>query len=79
MYKKLDDWIQVAAKTEMDTIDEMCSVVKRAIEDETKIQLELRIDFMDFTVDNTVLNYIDPPVPKLEALEEYRVDRFSIT
>lgn len=78
MYKKFDDWIQVAAKTEMDTIDEMCTVIKRAIEDENKIQLELRIQFMDFTVDNTVFNYIDPPVPKLEALEEYRTDRFSI-
>ena len=78
MYKKFDDWIQVAAKTEMDTIDELCTVIKRAIEDESKIQLELRIQFMDFTVDSTVFNYIDPPVPKLEALEEYRTDRFSI-
>jgi len=33
---------------------------------------------MDFTVDHSVLNYIDPPVPKLEALEECFTDRFSI-
>lgn len=31
---------------------------------------------MDFTVDDTVLNYINPPIPKLEAIEEYREDRF---
>ena len=35
----------------MDAIDEMCVVIKRAIEDESKIQNELRIKFMDFTVD----------------------------
>lgn len=78
LYKKFDDWIQVATKTEMDTIEEMCTVIKKATEDETKIQLELRIKFMDFTVDHTVFNYIDPPVPKLDALEEFRSDRFSI-
>ena len=78
MYKKLEDWILVAQKTEMDTIDEMCVVVKKAIESETRIQHELRICFMDFTVDNKTFNFINPPLPNLEALEEYRVDRFSI-
>jgi len=37
MYKKLEDWISVAQKTEMDTIEEMCAVIKKAIESETKI------------------------------------------
>lgn len=37
MYKKLEDWISVAQKTEMDTIEEMCAVVKKAIETEKKI------------------------------------------
>ncbi len=37
MYKKLDDWIFAAHKTEMDAIDEMCIVIKRAIEQEAKI------------------------------------------
>lgn len=37
MYKKMDDWISVAQKTEMDTIDEMCAIIKEAIENETKI------------------------------------------
>jgi len=77
-YKKFDDWIQVAQKTEMDTIEEMCAVIKCAIEEETKIQHELRIKFMDFTVDNSTLNYINPPIPKLEALEQPRNDRFAI-
>lgn len=77
-YKKFDDWIQVAQKTEMDTIDEMCTVVKKAIEEESKIQHELRIKFMDFTVDNATLNYINPPIPKLEAIEDSHADRFAI-
>ena len=33
---------------------------------------------MDFTVDNSTFNFINPPLPKLEALEEFRVDRFAI-
>jgi len=37
MYKKLDDWIYVAQKTEMDAIEEMCEVIKKAIEEEVKI------------------------------------------
>jgi len=78
LYKKLDDWIYVAQKTEMDAVGEMIVVVKRAIEEEVKIQHELRINFMDFTVDEAILNYVPPPPPKLEALEEYREDRFNI-
>jgi hypothetical protein len=78
MYKKFEDWIQVAQKAEMDTIEEMCAVVKRAIEDETKIQNELCISFMDFSVNHTTLNFINPPRPKLPALEEFSSTRFSI-
>jgi len=78
IYKKLDDWIYVAQKTEMDAVEEMIVVVKNAIEEEVKIQHELRINFMDFTVDEATLNYVNPPPPKLEALEEYREDRFNI-
>lgn len=33
---------------------------------------------MDFTVDNCTLNYINPPIPKLEELEDFRTDRFAI-
>jgi len=62
----------------MDAIEEMCIVIKDAIEEESKIQDELRINFMDFTVDQGTLNYINPPPPKLEALEAYKEDRFAI-
>ena len=37
MNKKFEDWIMVSYKTEMNTIEEMCKVVKRAIEEEIKI------------------------------------------
>jgi len=33
---------------------------------------------MDFTVDNSTFNFINPPLPKLDALEEFRTDRFAI-
>lgn len=62
----------------MDAIEEMCMVIKDSIEEETKIQSELRIKFMDFTVDQGVLNYITPPPPKHEALEEQTKTRFTI-
>jgi hypothetical protein len=78
MHKKFEDAILVATKTEMDTIDEMSIIIKKAIEDESKIQVELRIKFMDFTVDHSVLNFIDPPVPKFEAMEDISRERFSI-
>ena len=29
MYKKLDDWIYVAQKTEMDAVEEMSVVIKK--------------------------------------------------
>jgi len=74
----LEDWIFVAEKAEIDAIDEMSLVIKKAIEDESKIERELRIEFMDFTVDKGILNYITPPPPLLEAKEEIRSDRFSI-
>ena len=45
----------------MDAIEEMTLIVKHHIEEETKIQQELRISFMDFTIDEGVLNYINPP------------------
>ena len=77
-YKKLEDWIYVAQKAEMDAIEEMSMTIKCSIEEETKIQEELRISFMDFTIDQGVLNYITPPPPKQAALEEHRFDRFSI-
>ena len=78
LYKMLEDWIFVAQKTEMDAIEEMCMVIKDSIEEESKIQSELRINFMDFTVDQGVLNYITPPPPKHEAQEEIKPFRFSI-
>jgi len=78
LYKKLDDWIFVAQKAEMDSIDEMSIVFKDAIESETKIQDELCIQFMDFTVDKSILNFITPPPPKLEFMEDKRDYKFNI-
>lgn len=78
MYKKLEDWIYVAQKSEMEAIEQMCILIKQHIESEEKIKAELRMKFMDFTVDNKTLNFITPPPPLLDAMEEIRNDRFSI-
>jgi len=53
----------------------MSNLIKDHIESEQKIKAELRIKFMDFTVDRATLNFI---TPLLEALEDFREDRFSI-
>lgn len=78
MYKKLEDWIYVAQKAEMDAIDQMTGLIKQHIESEKKIKSELRIKFMDFTVDRPVLNFITPPPPLLAAMEDRRDDRFDM-
>ena len=52
--------------------------MKRAIEEETKIQDELRIKFMDFCVDEKIMNFIEPPPEKLAPKEQVINDRFSI-
>ncbi len=77
-YFKLEDWILVSTKTENDAVDEMSTVIKRAIEEEKKIQDELRIKYMDFLVDEKIMNFIIPPPEKLPQLEEVRSDRFTI-
>jgi hypothetical protein len=56
----------------------MCTVVKNAVETETKIQDELCIQFMDFTVDKSILNFITPAPPKLECMEDKRAYKFTI-
>ena len=78
IYKKLDDWIQVSSKAENDAIDDVCDVVKQAIEEHTKVQDELRIRFMDFFVDKSILNFIEPAPEKLSAKEHKVDDKFSI-
>ena len=78
LYQKLDDWIAVSSKAENDAIEEVCDVIKEAIEDQAKIQDELRIKFMDFSVDKGILNYIEPPPEKLAAMEEASPTRFNI-
>lgn len=78
LYKMLEDWIHVAQKSEMDAIEEMCMVIKDSIENETKMQSELRIKFMDFTVDHATLNYITPPPPKHSPHEVVLPSRFTV-
>ena len=68
----------VSSKAENDAIDEICDVVKEAIEDQSKIQDELRIKFMDFFVDKGILNYIEPPPEKLPEMEEADDNKFNI-
>lgn len=54
-------------------------VVKQAIEDQQKIQDQLLVKFMDFSINEKILNFIEPPPEKLLALEEHWDDRFNIT
>ena len=68
----------MANKAENDASDEVCEVIKDAIESEKKIQVELNINFMDFVVDKSIYNYIDPPPEKLAAMESKTPEMFNI-
>lgn len=78
IYKKLDDWIAVGNKAENDAMDEVCHVIKDAIESEQKIQVELNIKFMDFIIESKIFNYIDPPPEKLPPMENNNEGKFNI-
>lgn len=78
VYKKLEDWITVSSKAENDAIEDVCDIIKDAIEGQTKMQDELRLNFMDFFVDKSYKNYIDPPPPMLDTMEEVRSNRFNV-
>ena len=53
-------------------------MIKEHVEDEKKMQNELRLKFMDFCIDTKIKYYIDPPPEKLPQMEEVRPDRFNI-
>jgi hypothetical protein len=71
-------WIQVTFKAETDAIIEQEKVIKRTIEEETKLQHEIKIKGMDFRLDERFLNFEDPPPEIFPAREEPKEDRFSI-
>lgn len=56
----------------------MEKVIKNAIEVQEKLQYELRIKYMDFFLDQKILNFLDPPPAILPAREEIRSERFTI-
>jgi len=78
IYQKLEDWIHVSNKAENDAIDQIADVIKDAIESEDKVQVELRINYMDFLVDHKIHNFIIPPPDVLAAMEEDIPTRFNI-
>ena len=74
----MDTWIQVTFKAESDAIIEKEKVIKKSIEEETKLQHELRIKGMDFYLDEKFLNFEDPPPEVFPAREEPQDTRFTI-
>lgn len=67
---KLQEWIDVAFKAETDAILELEKVIKKSIEEETKLQYELWIKYMDFFLDEKILYFYDPPPPVYQEREE---------
>ena len=53
-------------------------MIKDAIETEAKVQVELRINYMDFEVDQNIHNFIIPPPEVLAAMEEEIPTRFNV-
>jgi hypothetical protein len=77
-YSKLDTWIKVAFKAETDAIIEKEKIIKCSIEEELKLQHELKIKGMDFYLDEKFLNFEDPPPEILPSREEFQDNRFTI-
>ncbi len=78
MFEKLENWVRVAIKAENDAIFSVALVIKEAIENETKLRDELRVQLMDFEVDSGIANFIEQPPEPHPAREVRLPSRFPI-
>ncbi len=78
LYGRLQEWVRVRIKTGRDAIAKLALQLREAIEDERKLQDELRLKGMDVVRDTRFAYFLAPPPPPLSKLESRHEYEFTI-
>jgi len=78
LYEKLLDWIRVTIKCQREAVNQLSTQLRTAIEEERKVQEELRMKNIDLTRDGRFLYFIVPPPKLLPGIEHVQDNRFTI-
>jgi hypothetical protein len=79
LYNKLEDWIVYSIRAENDAITVITRIMRRAIENQEKLQKELQLNYVDVVINHKYLNFLTPPPILLPAKEIGAPHRFTIT
>lgn len=71
--------IAFSFKREIDAIEEMGNLIREKIEEETKIQLEIQLDYTNVVISHKTLNFLTPPPVLLKAKENHHENYMTIT
>jgi hypothetical protein len=63
----------------MSAVNQICFIFRKAIEDESKIQRELQLNYVDVVNSGRFLNFQTPAVEIKPAEERIRTDRLSVS
>ncbi|EDV23473.1 uncharacterized protein TRIADDRAFT_58131 [Trichoplax adhaerens] len=79
MYKDMDDWLGQRFRKEMESIKELTTMMRAAIESEEKIQNELKLVNDNFFIDENVMMYnIPEPPPPPSPIESSMPENFTV-
>jgi len=78
LYDRLVDWIRVTIKCQREAINQLSMRLREAVEEERKIQKEIRMKSFDLIMDEKFLYFIIPPPKLLPGIEAVLDSRFSI-
>jgi ATP-dependent Clp protease ATP-binding subunit ClpA len=78
LYDRLVDWIRMTIKCQREAINQLSMRLREAIEEERKIQKEIRMKSFDLIMDEKFLYFIIPPPKLLPGIEAVLDSRFSI-
>ena len=78
LYDRLYDWIRVTIKSQKEAVNRLSVQLRDAIEEERKIQTELRMKSFDLIRDEKYLYFLIPPPKPLPGVEAVVDSRFTI-
>lgn len=79
IFNKLEDWVEYCFSVESKMIDELGLIFRDSIEEEKKIQNEVRVQSFRVIVSNKTLNFLTEPPKIFPALEKGKKTRFTIS